>query len=279
MIDGDKLKELVGKFPVPSAKDGKLAEVDKTATDAALAELLKGGKEAVVGLVDMLVRPEKGGDAQARHALHALVVHVGGLKGGEKRMVAEALASTLGDKLSSDVNFFVLRQLQLIGGKEVVPAVANLLADDALAENAALTLMAIRDGAAAPLRDALSAAEGRQVVVLAQALGTLKDAEAAPALRKLLASDDSVVRQAAGRALANIGDAECAKLLLRQSTLAQGYERVKLTDACFLLAENLLAAGKKKDAAAIYQHLSLTRREDPEKHVRAAAERALAAIK
>src|SRR5262245_52061513 len=104
MIDADKLKELIAKFPTPSAKDGKLAEVDKDGTDAALAELLKGGKDAVVGLVGLLAPVEKGGDAQARHALHALVIHVGGRKGDEKRMVAQALASTLGDGISSDAN-------------------------------------------------------------------------------------------------------------------------------------------------------------------------------
>ena len=37
MLNAEKLKELVAKFPVPAAKDGKLAEVDKDATDAALA--------------------------------------------------------------------------------------------------------------------------------------------------------------------------------------------------------------------------------------------------
>ena len=51
MITAEKLKELVAKFPVPAAKDGKLAEVDKAATDAALAELVAGGKDAY-GFVD-----------------------------------------------------------------------------------------------------------------------------------------------------------------------------------------------------------------------------------
>jgi len=279
MIDSDKLKELVAKFPTPAAKDGKLAEVDKDATDAALAELLKGGKDAVVGLVGMLVPTEKGGDTQVRHALHALVIHVGGRKGDEKRMVAEALASTLAGDHHADVKLFVLRQIQLVGGKEVVPAIGKVLTDDALAETAVQTLLAIKDGAGAPLRAALSSAKGQRVIVIVQALGTLKDVEAAPALRKLLASDDSDVRRVAGCALASIGDAECAKLLLKQSTMAEGYERLKLTQACFVLAENLVAAGKKKEAAAIYQHLSDTRREAVEKHFKDAADRGLTNLK
>src|SRR5436309_2005930 len=99
MKDSEKLKELVSKFPVPAARDGKLAEVDKEATDAALAELVKGGREAIVGLVDLLAPADKGGDGQVRHVLHALVLHAGKVKGDRRRTVAEALASTLaGDR-------------------------------------------------------------------------------------------------------------------------------------------------------------------------------------
>ncbi|MCI0703648.1 MAG: HEAT repeat domain-containing protein [Planctomycetia bacterium] len=278
MLDNERLKELVAKFPTPAAKDGKLAEVDKDATDAALAEFLKGGKDAVLGLVQLLVRGEKGGDGQVRHAIHALVIHVGGRKAEEKRMVAEALASLLEGDQPEGVKPFVLQQLQFIGGKEVVPAVAKLLADETLAETAVQTLVAIKVCAAPSLRAALPNAKNRQVIVIVQALGTLKDPESASELRKLLASNDSGVRQVAGWALANMGDAECAKLLLKQSTLAEGYERVKLTQACFLLAENLLAAGKKKEAAAIYQHLSDTRREAVEKYIKDAADRGLAGL-
>jgi len=43
-----------------------------------------------------------------------------------------------------------------------------------------------------------------------------------------------------------------------------------------LLADSLLAAGKKAEAVAIYRHLQKTRTAPTERHVRAAAERALA---
>jgi hypothetical protein len=279
VFDPERLKELVGKFPVPAAKDGKLAEVDKEATDAAVAELLKDPRGAVLGLVSLFTPPEKGGDTQARHALHAIVIRAGAVKGETRRQVAEALASVLGGDRPAEAKAFALRQLQLVGGEEVTPAVGKLLTDEALGEDAARALLAIKAGAAGQFRAALPKAKGRQVVVIAQALGTLRDAESAGGLRKLLAADDRDARLTAAWALAAVGDAGSAEQLLKAADAAQGYERAKLTQACLLLAENLLAAGKKKEAATVYGHLGETRKDPAEKHVRDAAARGLAAAK
>lgn len=276
MIGTERLKELVGKFPTPAAKDGKLAEVDKQAADEAVAELVAGGREAVVGLVELLVPASKGGDSQVRHALHALVIHVGGVKGEKRKTVAEALASTLNGDRPADVKGFVLRQLQLIGGEEVVASVGKLLTDDALGDEAATTLLAVRTGAAEQFRAALPQVRGRRVVVVVQALGTLRDRESAAELRKLLTSEDREARMTAAWAVANLGDAESAALLLKASDGAEGFERTKTTQACLLLAETLLAAGQKKEAAAIYRHLESTRTDAAERHVRDAATRGLA---
>jgi HEAT repeat protein len=277
MITAEKLKELVAKFPVPAAKDGKLAEVDKTATDAALAELVAGEKEAVAGLVGMLAPADKGGDGQIRHALHALAVHAATLKGEQRRVISEALAATLANDAPAEIHRFVLRQIQVVGRKEVVPTLGKLATDEALGEDAVRALVAIRTGAAEQLRAAIPRAKGRNLLAITQALGTLKDTESLPALRKLLGAEDSDVRQVAGWAVAHMADAEAADELLKRADAATNFERTKLTDACFDLAENLLTAGKKKEAVAIYTHLQKTRTE--EKHVREAAARGLAAAK
>jgi hypothetical protein len=279
MIDADKLRQLVARFPVPAAKDSKLAEVDKTATDAALAELIAGGKDAVTGLVGLLEPAEKGSDLQARHALHALVLRAGALKPEQRQGIAEALAATLSRDHPAGVKVFVLQQLQLVGGPEVTPTLGKLATTETIGEEAVRTLVAIRTGAAEPLRAALPEAKGRNRLVIAQALGTLKDSASVPELRKLLAGDDSEIRQVAGWGLANIGAGEAAEDLLRQADAAKGFERTKLTDACLLLAENLLAADKKKEATGIYSHLQRTRTDAVEKHIRDAATRGLTAVK
>ena len=81
-------------------------------------------------------------------------------------------------------------------------------------------------------------------------------------------------------ALANIGDAGTVDLLLKAADRdKEGYERIKATHSCLLLAENLTAAGKKKEAARIYSHLKETRTELGERHIQEAATKGLAALK
>jgi HEAT repeat protein len=266
-------------FPEPAAKDGKLAEVDKEAADAAVAELLRGGAKSVVGLVEMLAPAEKGGDGRARHAIHAMVICVGGGKDDDRRVVAEALASTLSPDRPAEVNAFILSQIQLIGGKEVVPALGKLLAEEKLCEPAAAALLAIKSGAAEQFRAALDSTKNRQATVIVHALGTLKDKASASSIRKVLGSDDRDARLTAARALANIGDADSAEALLKAADAANGYERSKLTQACFLLAERLAEAYEKKAASAIYASLHESRTDPSEQHIRDAAARGLAAAK
>ena len=271
----DRLVELVGEFPTPAAKDGKLAEPDKAATDAALAELTAGGRDAVTGLVGLLAPAEKGGDGKARHALHALVTHVAGLKDdGKRRAMAEALVSTLGDDRPAEVKAFVIRQVQLVGGPEVAPALGKLLADDALREPAAQALLAIRARAADEFRRALPKATGPARLTVVHALGTLRDPTAAAEVRKLLTDADRDTRLTAAWAVANAGDAAAADALLKLAEKAEGYERAKATQACFLLAERL-AATDRAAAAGIYTKLHQTRIDPDEAHIRAAAARGL----
>jgi HEAT repeat protein len=274
----ERLSELVAKFPEPAAKDGKLADVDKQAADAAVAELLKGGAKSVVGLVEMLAPADRGGDGRVRHAIHALVIRAGA-RDDDRRMIAEALASTLSPDRPVEVNAFVLGQIQLVGGKEVAPALGKFLADEKLCEAAAAALLGIEAGAAAQFRAALGAAKGRPATIIVHALGALKDTGSAAAIRKLVAADDRDTRLTAARALADIGDADSAELLLKAADAAEGYERSKLTQACLLLAERLAATGQKKVASSIYTRLHETRTDPSEQHVRDAAARGLAAPK
>jgi len=275
MKSSEKLSELVGRFPRP-ARDGKLSEIDKQATDEALAGLLRGGKEAVIGLVDLYAASAQTADSRPAHALHALVTYVCGLKDeNQRRAFAEALASTLGGDRPRDAQGFVVRQLQLVGGREVAGPLGKLLQDEALQEYAAQALLAIKDGAAEQFRVALPGAAGRQRLAIVQAVGVLRDARSAEELKKLAGEKDRDLRLAALWALAQIGDAGSAGLLLKAADEAAGYERTKATQACLLLAENLLASGQKKGATQIYSHLRDTRTEPAERHVREAAVRGL----
>jgi HEAT repeat protein len=275
----DKVAALVNKFPGPDSRAVKgkedLAEVERV-----LAELLKGGREHVVALVGLLVEPGKGDDSRARYALHALATHVCGAMGRPKRKpFAEALASTLGDAgRPTGVRAFVIRQLQVAGGKEVAEALGQQLADAELCEPAAQALLAIRDGAAEQFRAALPKVTGKQRLTVVQALGVLRDEKSAGALRKLAADPDRDTRLAALWGVANLGAAGGVAAVLKAADAKVPYERIKATQACLLLAERLAAAGQKREAARVYKYLQDTRSEPAEKYVHDSARKALAAL-
>src|SRR5262245_33514275 len=205
MNDSTKLPDLVASLVVPD-RGADAKTVDRAATEKTLQAILDGGKDGLVAVVDMLIVPgDKGDDTKARYALHALAVRVCAARDDKQRKAyAEALASTLGGKRPKPVQAFVVRQLQVAGGKEVNEALGKLLTDEELAEPAAQALLAIKDGSATQFRAALPKAEGKSRLVVVHALGTLRDAGSAAELRKLAGDKDRDVRLTALWALANV---------------------------------------------------------------------------
>jgi HEAT repeat protein len=172
----------------------------------------------------------------------------------------------------------LIQELQAAGGPESIPALTACLGDAELCESAVQALLAIRDGVAEPLRKALGGATGRCLVAIAQTLGVLQDSAALPALRQLLTKDDPDTRRVAAWALANMGDENSTLALLQFTDSADGWERSHATGLCHLMAERLVAAGKKDRAADLYKHLRDTRTDPAERHVSEAAGRALKAL-
>jgi hypothetical protein len=258
--------------------------IDKAQIERAVEEIFKGGRDNVIGLADMIVEPGKGEDYKARYALHVLAIHVCKLKqkAGDdsvRRDFAQTLASQLGGGRPKAVQAYLVQELQTAGGPEVVPALGKLLADEELCDWAARALVSIGAGAVEQLRAALPQAKGAGRLTILQNLGVLRDAASAGAFRSALADPDREVRLAAAWGLARIADAAAADALLKAADADPGWERIQMTKACLVLAENLAAAGKKADAAKIYTRLRDTRTDATEKYVREAAEAGLAAAK
>jgi HEAT repeat protein len=277
MNDKDTVRSLVESLVIPDRKAERNA-VDQEATAKTLTAILEGGPKSITALIDLLTEPGKDDDSKARYALHALAVQAGGRKDARRRGFAATLAEALGGDRPRAVKAFVVRQLQVVGESSVNPALGRLLLDDELCGDAAQALLAIKDGAAAEFRGALRRAAGKPRLTAVHALGTLRDAEAAEALRELAGEKDRDLRLTALWALANIGDAGSVSLFL-QAKGAEGYERVKVTSACLLLAERLLAAGRKVEAVKLYSHLRDTHTDPGERHIREAAERGLEAAR
>lgn len=273
----EEITAAVAKFPDADVKGGTLSTADKTAMDAAVAMLIKGGRAAFDGLVAMLVDRDPTVDFKARHALHAIIHQLWTAKDDATRAVlTSAMAAPLGSDKPKEIQAFLLAQIQLAGGKESVAQIGKVLLDAELCDPACAALLAIRDGAAMPLREALPKATGRVKVAIVQALGVLKDAASAAALREITKDEDRDMRIAACWGLASMGDAASIDLLIK-ATASEGWERIKSVNNCLILAEKLVAAGKKVEAAKLYRHLHDSLTEAKEAYIRDTALRGLTA--
>jgi len=271
------LAELIERLPDPDER-GLLSNIDAGTVDSVISQIYEGGRKSLRALIDMLVEPGQGDDVKPRYALHCLAVRMCRPEEEKSRRVfAQTLASQLGGKKPKSVQKYLIQQLQVAGGKEVAAALGKMLQDEELYEPAAQALVAIGDGAAGQLRDALPKAKGKIKITIVQNLGVVRDGESVDALKKALNDDDREIRLAAGWGLANIVDAGSVDLLLDAADVEATYERNTATKACLLLAERLLDAGRKDAAVKIYKHLRSTRSSSDEAYICEAAKEGLAA--
>ena len=270
-------KEIIKAFPTP-VKGGILSTIDKEACEKAVAQILKGGENVLRELVDLLIEPGKGSDVQARHALHATAIRVGGpTKTKQRKAFAKNLAGTLSGDRSKAVKGFILRQLQICAGNEEAAAIASFLTDgnEYLYEYAAQALEAIGPETTDHFRKAYPKAKGTPRLTILQGLGFLRDEKSAKVFRSAAKEKDLEIRLAGLWGLMRIASAEDAQLLLATSAKENGWGRIKSTGYCLQLAEALVDKDKKKDAATIYKDLKTNRTSDNEVHVREACERGL----
>jgi len=237
--------------------------------------VLAGGRDAIVGLVGMLTEVDDGRDYKARYTLHGLCVYVC-RKGKEKEraVVIDALGAQLGGSCPTPIQEVIVWELETVGDERAVPALAPLLNDPTVGPDAVRTLVAIRDGAAEPIRKALAQAKGPMRLHLVQAAGQLGDKQAVPHLRKAATAADADLRITARWALATLGDAWAADLCLKGAR-ASGWERIKAVKACLLLAETLAAARDKRAATDVYTRLREACGADRDAYVRDACDRGL----
>ena len=100
------------------------------------------------------------------------------------------------------------KQLAIYGGKDAVPELAKLLADEQLASWARIALESIPDPSAGEaLRKAAETVKGRLLVGTLNSIGVRRDAASVGTLTGLLADPDAAVASAAAVALGRIGNA------------------------------------------------------------------------
>ena len=261
------LDDLLGKLPAQTSSAA--AEISRA--------LVRLGPTGVEQFVSMLVPPGKGDDTKARFALRGLAIYVSrpGAK-AERKTFAETMAAQLRREIPVEVKGFVIRQLQLCGGREAIVALSKELLDEKLCEYAAQALLVIGPKSSSAFREALLRAAGPERRTIIQALGILRDREAVSALLKFADSTDADIKLAALDALGNIGDPAATETLMKASLAKEPYEKIKATAACLQLAQRLAEANRKKDAERIYGHLWDTNRSTEGRHVRCAVLEGLA---
>ena len=188
------------------------------------------------------------------------------------------LQAILGSGSSRAAKDYACRKLMLIGTAMSVPALAALLGDEDNSHMARFALERIDAAeAGAALRAALEAVQGELKIGMISSLASRRDTAAVPALAKLLAGDASIAT-AAAEALGTIGTPEALAALAAADTAATGGLGGAVVDARLACAEQMLAAGKRAEARAVYQALSdATRGKLAAKHVELAATRGILA--
>lgn len=279
MAISDALRRLVNQMPDPDGRGMYCENIDKERIEKAVAEIAKGGAANVAGLIEMLGEPGSAENVKPHYALHCVINYPLIAKDENLRKAfCETMAGHVTDEgLSAYNRAYLCQELQWAGRDEACLALGKVLLNEDLTEPAAMALAAIGgERAASQLRAAVANAAGKCRLSVIDALAALADPKSATTFREALNDEDREVRLAAGSGLARLGDASAIDPLLKAADCDPGWERIQQTKHCMLLAEKLTRAGKNAEAARVYRHLRDTRKDAAEKHIRDAAEVALA---
>ena len=265
----------------PTSNTQQVLEKIPAPDDASQRELCQSlvnlGPEGVKELAAMLVEPGKDDDTLARMALHGLAIHVSRPEAEKEReMYARALLEVLQTERSAPVKAFLIRQLRLAGGEEVVAPLGEFLLEPELCRPAARTLLSVPADSAAVFRKALPNATGECRLVIVQSLGVLRDEESVPALLTASESEDQELRLGALSALASIGDPAASERLQAAAEGETGYARARAQSFYLLFLERLAGSDGKKQAAKLCRQFMDAHPED--EHLQAAGLASLSTI-
>ena len=165
---------------------------------------------------------------------------------------AECLALLQSDAPAAE-KALACKRLAIYGGKEAVPALASLLADEQLASWARIALQTIPDPAAEDaLRQALGKLQGRLLIGVINSIAVRRDAKAAEGLIARLKDADTEVASAAAVALGHIGGPAAAKTLEASLADAPASVRSAVAEGCIRCAERLQADGHSEQAVKLF---------------------------
>jgi len=191
----------------------------------------------------------------------------------ESPEMAGPLEKEMAAFLKSDATFaakqHVCEQLSVIGTRESVPAIAELLKNKKEADIALFALQRITDPSAnTALLNALPNSGNEVKTAIINSLGERRDPASVSELEKLLYDKSSGISFSAAAALGKIADNTSLKALHSARAKTTGTLRVRILDACLRCTDDMLAKDNKSGASDIYQDIY---RNEKENFIRSAA--------
>lgn len=260
--------EIVAAFPVEN----------EAQADSLYAELIAADADGYLEVIDMLRPPGSEDDHKARFALGGLSGYLSQTGQETHRATYQAvLLQALSGNYPNEIKQFIIAQLQWVGNEAAIPVLAGHLANSALVDPAARTMLSIDPAAAEQaIISALPKALWPANLSLIQALGDIDSDKAVPLLLERTAENHRAgIRQAALVALAEIGNLKAYPLLQTrfqaektdksaQSYLRFAAKRAAVDDAATaadicreILAATTLPAQAHLQSAALSQLLPL----------------------
>ena len=237
--------------------------------------VLANAQQNIAGIIQSLKDIDDGKDFQPRYLLHILAAYVGSPdKAAAKGTMVDVLIAALNADFSKPVKGTVIRELQFLADKKAAKAIAPFLADADQNADAAKALLTF-SGTTDLFLAALPKATERCRTTIIESLGSLGDPTALPALTEAATDKDDDTKVVAFWGLARLADPSSVDVMIKASDAPASWVRIQAGEACIRMAERLVAAGKKAEAAKIYQHLKETRTDPTEAYVKDLATRAL----
>ena len=171
----------------------------------------------------------------------------------------DQLHAVLQSEASVHEKAIACERLAVLGTRESVPLLAELLPDQRLSHYARFALETIPDASVdRVLRESLARLQGSQLVGVINSLGQRRDAEAVGLLSEKLSSGEPAVASAAAAALGRIANEAAAEFLRQQIRSAPDRLQPAVGDACLACAESLLEQQRGEAAAELYRAVRLS---------------------
>ena len=243
-----RVADLLAQMP---AKDNQSLAVS-------MDNLFALGQEGLGLVCSQVVPAGTGNDTQARFAIESLSRHLSAKVNGTDRVVWEKICLEWIDKSTDvEVKTFFISQLHYVGTDLSVEALASLINQYDLAEQAVSAIVAIgSEKAVKTLLTSLSGSGNRAVAATLNGLAALKSPTLTPAILMLASSSDVEIRASAYRALSATGDVAAVEVLTSAAeSIDYIWDPSYTVTALINLADNIGAAGNVKEMDRILKQV------------------------